>query len=124
MNYLQLVHEFGKSNKDFSAQPPNWRDDLIWPSGWVFYGECTSVCDTHWIGPTMDHDIRLSVVMIQQATIYILTINKKKNILYHYRDNNISLLNLISLIVLEEMDICLMNLVTVSFVIYSIYQTR
>lgn len=68
----------------------------------------------------MDHDIRLSVVMIQQATIYIDW--KKK--LCHYRDNNISLLNLISMIVLEEMDVCLMNLVTVSFVIYSIYQTR
>nr|CAN73942.1 hypothetical protein VITISV_004988 [Vitis vinifera] len=28
--------------KDYSAPPPNWRDDLSWSSGWVSYGECTS----------------------------------------------------------------------------------
>ena len=24
-------------------QPPNWRDNLFWPSGWNSHGECTSV---------------------------------------------------------------------------------
>ena len=28
-----VVHEFGQSNKDYSALPPNWRDDLSWPLG-------------------------------------------------------------------------------------------
>ena len=23
--------------------PPNWRDDLSWPSGYVFHCECTNV---------------------------------------------------------------------------------
>ena len=39
-----------------------------------------SACDTHWIGPTMDYDVRLSVVMIQQPTIYI-DYKKKKHTL-------------------------------------------
>ena len=49
--------------------PPNWRDGLSWPSKWVFHSECISVCDAHWIGLTVNHDARLSIVMIQQATI-------------------------------------------------------
>ena len=44
-------------------------DDFFWPFGWVSHGECTSVCDAYWIGPTVDHDARLSIVMIHQATI-------------------------------------------------------
>ena len=36
--------------------------------GGMTYGECTSVCDVHWTGPTMNHDARLSIVMIHQAT--------------------------------------------------------
>ena len=64
-----MVHEFGQFNRDYSASPPNWRDGLSWPSGWVSHGEYTNVCDAHWIGPTMNHDTRLLIVMIHQATI-------------------------------------------------------
>ena len=35
----------------------------------VSYSDCTSVCDAHWIGPTMNHDARLSIFMIHQVTI-------------------------------------------------------
>ena len=31
--------------------------------------ECTSVCDTHWTRLMVNHDTRLSIVMIHQATI-------------------------------------------------------
>ena len=44
-------------------------DDLFWPLGWVSHGECTSVCDAHWTGPTMNHDSKLLIVMIHQTTI-------------------------------------------------------
>ena len=64
-----MVHGFGQSSKDSSAPPLNWRDDLSSSSGWVTYGECNSVCDAHWIGPMTNHDARLSIVMIHQATI-------------------------------------------------------
>ena len=37
--------------------------------GMVFHGECTIICDAHWIGPMMNHDVRLSIFMIHQATI-------------------------------------------------------
>ena len=42
----------------------NWRDDLSWSLGWFSHDECTSVCDTYWIRPMVNHDIRLSIVMI------------------------------------------------------------
>ena len=38
-------------------------------SGWVSYGEYTSVCDAHWTGLMMNHDAKLSIVIIHQATI-------------------------------------------------------
>ena len=28
-----------------------------------------SVCNAHWIGPMVNHDVRLLIVMIHQATI-------------------------------------------------------
>ena len=62
-----MVNGFGQSNKDYSAPPSNWRDDLSWPSGWDFHDECTSLCDAHWTGPMVNHDVRLSNVMIHQA---------------------------------------------------------
>ena len=65
----QLVHGFGQSSRNCNAPPPNWKDDLSWPSRQVSHGECTSVCDAHWIGPMVNHDARLSIVMIHQATI-------------------------------------------------------
>ena len=37
--------------------------------GMVFHGECTIICDAHWIGPMMNYVVRLSIVMIHQATI-------------------------------------------------------
>ena len=40
-----MVHRFGQSSRDYSAPPPNRSDDLSWSSGWVYHGECTSVCD-------------------------------------------------------------------------------
>ena len=64
-----MVYEFGQSSRDCSAPPPNWRDDLSWPLGWVSHGECTSICDAHWIGPIVNHDARLSIVIIHQVTI-------------------------------------------------------
>ena len=33
------------------------------------YDECTSICDAHWIGPMMNHDARLLIIIIHQATI-------------------------------------------------------
>ena len=65
----QLVSEFGQSSRNCSTPPHNWRDDLSWLLGWVSNGECTSVCDAHWIGPTGNHDARLSIVMNYQPTI-------------------------------------------------------
>ena len=44
-------------------------DDLSWSPGWVCHGEYTSVCDGHYIGTKVNHDARLSIVMIYQATI-------------------------------------------------------
>ena len=44
-------------------------DDLSWSSEWVCHGEYTSVCDAHYIEPKVNHDTRLSIVMIHQATI-------------------------------------------------------
>ena len=69
MNCPQLVHEFEQSNRDYSAPPPNWRDGLSWPLGWVSHDECTSVCDAYWIKPMVNHNAKLSIVMIHQATI-------------------------------------------------------
>ena len=40
---LQLVHGFGQSSRDYSAIPPNWRDDLSWSLIQVSHGECTSI---------------------------------------------------------------------------------
>ena len=34
-----------------------------------FHSEHTSICDTHWTELTTNHDARLSIVMIHQATI-------------------------------------------------------
>ena len=65
----QLVHRFGQSSTDCSAPPPNQRNDLSWQSGQVSHGECTSVCDAHQKRPTMNHDTRLSIVIIYEATI-------------------------------------------------------
>ena len=56
-----------QSSRDYSAPPPNWRDGLSSPSGWVSHGEFTNVCDARWIERTVNHDARLS--MIYQATI-------------------------------------------------------
>ena len=64
-----MVHEFGQSSIDSIELPPNWRDYLSWSSGWVSHGESTSICDAYWTGPTVNHDARLSIVMIHQATI-------------------------------------------------------
>ena len=36
---------------------------------WDGHGQSTSVCDAHWIGPMMNHDTRLLIVMIHQTTI-------------------------------------------------------
>ena len=63
-----MVHGFGQSNRD-NTPFSNWRDDLSWPSKWVSYGDCTSICDAHWTGPMVNHDVRLSIVMIHQAII-------------------------------------------------------
>ena len=49
--------------------PPNWKDDLSWSSEWVSHGKCTNVCNAHWTRTIVNHDIRLSIVMIHQATI-------------------------------------------------------
>ena len=65
----QLVYGFGQSSKDYSAPPPNWRDGLSSPSGWVSHGEFTNICDAHQTGRTVNHDARLSIVMIYQANI-------------------------------------------------------
>ena len=65
----QLVHGFGQSSRDCSAPPPYQRDDLSWSLGWVFHGECSSVCDAHCTGPTMNHDARVLIFMIHQSTI-------------------------------------------------------
>ena len=35
---------------------------------WFSHVKCTSTCDAHWIGPIVNHDTRLSIVMIHQAT--------------------------------------------------------
>ena len=64
-----MVHGFGQFDRDYSAPSPNWRDNLSWSSGWVSHGEWTIVCDAHWTVHTMNHDIRLSIVMIHQTTI-------------------------------------------------------
>ena len=64
-----MVHGFGQSSKDCSAPPHNWRGHLSSPSGWVSHGKCTNICNAHWTRPTMNHDTRLSIVMIHQATI-------------------------------------------------------
>ena len=42
---------------------------MSWPLGWVSHGECPSLCDAYWTGPTMNHDARLSIIMIHQDTI-------------------------------------------------------
>ena len=65
----RLVHRFRQSSRDYSKPPPNQRDDLSWLLGWISYGECTSVCDAHQTGPTVNHDARLSIIMINQVTI-------------------------------------------------------
>ena len=44
-------------------------DGLSWPLKWVSHGECTNICDAHWTGTTVNHDARLLIVMIHQATI-------------------------------------------------------
>ena len=67
--YPPLVHGFGQSNRDCSAPPPNQRDGLSQPSEWVSHGECTSVCDAYWIGLTVNHDTRQSIIIIHQVTI-------------------------------------------------------
>ena len=69
MSCPQLVYGFGQFSRDFSAIPPNLKDNLSRSMRWVSYGECTSVCDAHWIGPMMNHDIRLPIIMIDQTTI-------------------------------------------------------
>uniref|UniRef100_F6I6M6 Uncharacterized protein n=1 Tax=Vitis vinifera TaxID=29760 RepID=F6I6M6_VITVI len=43
MTCSQLVHGSRQPIKGCSAPPPNWRDHWSWLSGWVSYGECTSV---------------------------------------------------------------------------------
>ena len=40
MTYLQLVHRFGQSNKDYITIPLNWRVDLSWSAGWFSHVEC------------------------------------------------------------------------------------
>ena len=57
----QSIHGFGKSMRDCSALSPNWRDDLSWLSGWFFHSECSSVCNAHWIGLMVNHDVRLLI---------------------------------------------------------------
>ena len=68
----QLRHQLGtnqQSSRDYSAPPPNWRDGLSWLLRQVSYGEYTSVCDAHRTRPMVNHDVRLSIVIIHQATI-------------------------------------------------------
>ena len=69
----QSIHGFRQFIWNYSALPPNWRDDLSWSSGWFFHSECTSVCDAYWTGPTTIHDKKLSVAMIHQVTNYYTT---------------------------------------------------
>ena len=64
-----MVHGFRQSSRDCSVPPPNKGNDLSWSLGWVSYGECTSLYNAHWIGPMVNHDVRLSIVMIHQSTI-------------------------------------------------------
>ena len=59
----QLVHRFGQSNRDCSAPPPNQKDTLSWLPRGVSHGKCTS--NVHWIVLMVNHDARLSNVMIQ-----------------------------------------------------------
>ena len=61
--------DLGNLVKTVIILPPNWKDDLSWSSGWVSHGKCTNVCDAHWTRTIVNHDIRLSIVMIHQATI-------------------------------------------------------
>ena len=65
----QLIHSFGQSSRDCSTLPPNWRDELSWPSGWVFIVSALMCMVTHWTGPMMNRDINYWVVMIHYATI-------------------------------------------------------
>ena len=65
----QSIHEFGQSNRNYSVPTPNWKDDLSWPLRCVSHGECTSVFNAHWIGPMVNHNSRLSIVIIYQAII-------------------------------------------------------
>ena len=50
---------------------PNYRFLTEWwvLLGWFSHGECIMVCVAYWIGSTVNHDVRLSVVMIHQTTI-------------------------------------------------------
>ena len=61
--------EIGQSIRDCHAPPPNENDGLSWPLGGASHGECTSVCDAHQTRPTVNHDTRLSIVLIHQVTI-------------------------------------------------------
>ena len=71
MSFPQSVHGFGLSIRGCSALPPNWRDDLFWPSGWFSHAKCTSACDAYWIGPTVNHDTRLSIVISHKLSYYL-----------------------------------------------------
>ena len=35
----------------------------------VYHGEYINVCHAHWTGPMVSNDVRLSIIMIHQATI-------------------------------------------------------
>ena len=37
------VHRFGQFSRDHNVLPPNRRNNLSWPLGWGFHGQCTNM---------------------------------------------------------------------------------
>ena len=65
-----IFHKWKASLADrVGAHVKNVSPHLSWSWRRVSHGECTSVCDAHWTRLTMNHEARLSIVMIHQTTI-------------------------------------------------------
>ena len=64
-----MVHRFGQSSKDYSVLPHNWEDDLSWNPDKVCKVSTLEGIVTHWTRPMVNHDVKLSIVMIYQATL-------------------------------------------------------